>query len=110
MSALVWILFGVTVVLDVWGQTAFKIGLTEIENARQTRPFWMSVGRNLWVMGGCLGYALEACCWMYVVGHAPLSVVGPMAALFISTSAVPTSRSSVSNSATISASLPRSQG
>lgn len=81
MNALVWILFGITVVLDVWGQTAFKIGLTEIESAGGPHPFWVSVGRNPWIYGGFFGYVLEACCWMYVVGHAPLSVVGPMAAL-----------------------------
>ena len=81
MNNLIWALFGATVVLDVWGQTAFKIGLTEIERAGSHAPFWRSVARNQWIYVGCLGYALEACCWMYVVGHAPLSVVGPMAAL-----------------------------
>jgi undecaprenyl phosphate-alpha-L-ara4N flippase subunit ArnE len=81
MSALVWVLFAITVGLDVWGQTAFKFGLTSIESAGLERPFWLSVALSPWIIAGFLSYAVEACCWMYVVGHAPLSAVGPMAAL-----------------------------
>jgi drug/metabolite transporter (DMT)-like permease len=81
MSVLIWLLFASTVVLDVWGQTAFKLGLTGIEKAGLERPFWLSVALSPWIIAGFSGYVVEACCWMYVVGHAPLSVVGPMAAL-----------------------------
>ncbi|MGE3142580.1 MAG: EamA family transporter [Hyphomonadaceae bacterium] len=81
MSVLVWSLFAVTVVLDVWGQTAFKIGLNAIEANGQSSAFWLSLTRSPWIAIGFFSYVVEACCWMYVVGHAPLSVVGPMAAL-----------------------------
>lgn len=81
MSTLVWILFACTVVLDVWGQSAFKIGLNQIEASNAPAPFWLQVPRNPWIIAGFLSYVFEACCWMYVVGHAPLSVVAPMAAL-----------------------------
>jgi drug/metabolite transporter (DMT)-like permease len=39
------------------------------------------VAANVWVIAGFLGYCVEAVAWMYVVGHAPLSVVGPMASM-----------------------------
>ncbi len=80
MSPLVWMLFSMTVALDVWGQTAFKLGLDRMPAGIGGGRFWIAVATNPWVIGGFLGYCLEACCWMYVMGHAPLSVVGPMAA------------------------------
>ena len=81
MSPLVWCLFFLTVCLDVWGQTAFKLGLDRIEDGADGRAFWVGVLTSPWVIGGFLGYCIEAVAWMYVLGHAPLSVVGPMAAL-----------------------------
>ena len=80
MSALSWILFGITVVLDVVGQTAFKLGLDRIGDI-DGAPFWRGVATSPWIIAGLVGYTLEAAAWMYVLGHAPLSVVGPMAAL-----------------------------
>ncbi len=81
MSVLAWSLFALTVVLDVWGQTVFKLGLYRIEAANTGAPFWISVAKSPWVIAGFLGYCVEAVCWMFVLGHAPLSVVGPMAAM-----------------------------
>jgi drug/metabolite transporter (DMT)-like permease len=80
LSLLVWILFFMTVTLDVWGQTAFKLGLDRVPKAMSGGAFWLAVAANPWVIGGFLGYCVEASCWMYVMGHAPMSVVGPMAA------------------------------
>ena len=81
MSLTIWLLFALTVVLDVWGQTAFKLGLSGIDADVSGALFWRGVALNWWVAGGVTGYAAEAIAWMYVLGHAPLSVVGPMAAL-----------------------------
>jgi drug/metabolite transporter (DMT)-like permease len=80
VSPLVWILFFMTVSLDVWGQTAFKLGLEGTSKSLSGVGFWVAVAANPWVVGGFLGYCVEAACWMYVMGHAPMSVVGPMAA------------------------------
>ena len=80
MSALSWFLFGLTVVLDVFGQTAFKLGLDRIGEA-QGAAFWRAVATSPFVIAGFLGYCIEAVSWMYVLGHAPLSIAGPMAAL-----------------------------
>ena len=81
MSLTIWLLFALTVVLDVWGQTAFKLGLVRISTNASGAVFWQGVALNPWIITGIAGYAAEAFCWMYVLGHAPLSVVGPMAAL-----------------------------
>jgi len=81
ISPLVWGLFAVTVVMEVWGQTAFKLGLARLPAHLSGRAFWVRIILNPWVVGGFLGYAVEMVCWLYVVGHAPLSVVGPMAAI-----------------------------
>ncbi len=81
MSPLVWVLFFATVALDVWGQTAFKLGLERVPEGASGLAFWKGVVLNSWILGGFFGYCFEACFWLYVVGHAPLSVVGPMAAL-----------------------------
>lgn len=81
MSPLVWTLFFCTVCLDVWGQTAFKLGLDRLPQGAIGSAFWKALAASPWVVTGFLSYAVEACCWLYVVGHAPLSVVGPMAAL-----------------------------
>ena len=80
MSALSGFLFGLTVVLDVFGQTSFKLGLDRIGEAHGA-AFWRAVATSPFVIAGFLGYCVEAVSWMYVLGHAPLSIVGPMAAL-----------------------------
>ncbi len=81
MSGLNWLLFALTVVLDVFGQTAFKLGLDRMEDGVSGPAFWRGVATSPWVLGGFAGYCVEAVSWMYVLGHAPLSIVGPMAAL-----------------------------
>lgn len=81
MSLVSWILFGLTVTLDVFGQTAFKLGLDRIGKTVEGAAFWQAVATSPWVIAGFLGYCVEAVAWMYVLGHAPLSIVGPMAAL-----------------------------
>ncbi|MBW8814092.1 MAG: EamA family transporter [Caulobacterales bacterium] len=81
MTPLVWSLFGLTVTLDVFGQTAFKLGLDRIGDGPAGLDFWRGVATSPWVLAGLGGYCVEAVSWMYVIGHSPLSVVGPMAAL-----------------------------
>ena len=86
ISPLVWGLFAVTVAMDMWGQIAFKLGL----NSLARRPAGQSAGGpaswwamviHPWILAGLAGYGLEMVCWLYVVGHAPLTVIGPMAAI-----------------------------
>ena len=65
----------------MFGQTAFKLGLDSINDGAAGRTFWWAVAGSPWIVAGFLGYCLEAVSWMYVLGHAPLSIVAPMAAL-----------------------------
>lgn len=81
MTTPAWVLFGLTVVLDVFGQTAFKQGLDGVRDGATGWAFWRAVASSPWIVAGFLGYCVEAVSWMYVLGHAPLSIVGPMAAL-----------------------------
>jgi drug/metabolite transporter (DMT)-like permease len=81
MNLIAWCLFALTVSLDVFGQTAFKLGLDRIAPGRAGRVFWRAVLVSPWILAGFAGYCVEAVSWMYVLGHAPLSIVGPMAAL-----------------------------
>lgn len=80
MTPTMWLLFGLTVVLDVFGQTAFKLGLDRIGDV-DGAAFWGKLALSPWILAGLAGYCVEAVSWMFVVGHAPLSVVGPMASL-----------------------------
>jgi drug/metabolite transporter (DMT)-like permease len=77
----VWGLFVLAMALDVLGQTAFKSGLGRIPGSSTRARFWSSVALSPFILAGVAGYAVEACAWMYVLGHAPMSVVGPMATL-----------------------------
>ncbi|MGZ3402082.1 MAG: EamA family transporter [Phenylobacterium sp.] len=81
MSALSWSLFALTVLIDVFGQTAFKLGLKGMKQGVSGAAFWRAVATSPWVLAGFGAYCVEAMSWMYVLGHAPLSIVGPMAAL-----------------------------
>jgi drug/metabolite transporter (DMT)-like permease len=81
MSGLSWFLFALTVVFDVFGQTAFKLGLDGVADGVSGLAFWRAVAASPWVVAGFAGYCVEAVSWMYVLGHVPLSIVGPMAAL-----------------------------
>jgi drug/metabolite transporter (DMT)-like permease len=81
MNLVSWCLFGLTVLLDVFGQTAFKLGLDGMAQGAEGQAFWRAVATSPWIVAGFLGYCVEAVSWMYVLGHAPLSIVGPMAAL-----------------------------
>lgn len=81
MAPAVWAVFALTLSLDVLGQTAFKLGLRAIGDASRGSAFWLAIAKSPWIAAGVAGYAIEAGTWMYVLGHAPMSVVGPMAAL-----------------------------
>jgi drug/metabolite transporter (DMT)-like permease len=81
VSALIWTLFTLAIALDVAGQTAFKLGLGGVEGRTEGLAFWRALITNPWILAGVAGYVIEGGAWIYVLGHAPLSVVGPMAAL-----------------------------
>jgi drug/metabolite transporter (DMT)-like permease len=71
------VLFALTVVLDVAGQTAFKLGLSSPSDA----PLWKRVATSPMAMAGFAAYAVELVLWLAVLSRAPLSVAFPLAAL-----------------------------
>lgn len=77
---MVWAVFAASMSLEVWGQTAFKLGLDRLPNVSGL-AFWRALMLNGWIVGGLVGYTVETGCWLFVLAHAPLSVAGPMAAL-----------------------------
>lgn len=81
LTPAVWGLFVLAMALDVLGQTAFKSGLRRIAGSSTPTQFWSSVVLSPLILAGVAGYAFEACAWLYVLGHAPMSVMGPMAGL-----------------------------
>jgi len=80
VTSTVWAVFAASMLLEVWGQTAFKLGLDRLPDAPGA-AFWRALLTNGWVLGGLAGYTVETGCWLFVLAHAPLSVAGPMAAL-----------------------------
>ena len=79
VASWVWAVFAVTISLEVLGQTSFKLGLDRIPSASGP-AFWRALALSPLIGAGIVAYAVEACTWMVVLGHAPMSVVAPMAA------------------------------
>jgi undecaprenyl phosphate-alpha-L-ara4N flippase subunit ArnE len=77
VTPLLVVLFALTVVLDVAGQTAFKLGLDASDDA----PLWHRVATSPMAMAGFAAYTLEIVLWLVVLSRAPLSVAFPLAAL-----------------------------
>ncbi len=77
MTAPLVAIFAVTVLLDVAGQVAFKIGL----NASLSGPLWRRILASPPTLAGMAAYALELVLWLAVLSQADLSVAYPAAAL-----------------------------
>ena len=69
-------LFALTILLDVAGQTAFKLGL-----ARTGGSLWRHVATSPAALAGIGFYSVEIVLWLAVLSQAPLSVAFPAAAL-----------------------------
>lgn len=77
MTFHIYALIAVTIILEIIGQIAFKIGLT----GQDELPLWRRVVTSLPIMLGVLSYAVELVLWLIVLTVAPLSVAFPLAAL-----------------------------
>jgi drug/metabolite transporter (DMT)-like permease len=69
--------FAATVLLDVAGQLAFKLGL----NVPRQGPLWRRVLASPATLAGVAAYGLELVLWLVVLSVADLSVAYPAAAL-----------------------------
>ena len=76
MSPILALLLCLTIVLDVAGQTAFKLGLVSAEG-----PLWRRVVTSPATLAGVAAYGVELLLWLAVLSMAPLSVAFPVAAL-----------------------------
>jgi drug/metabolite transporter (DMT)-like permease len=77
VTPLLVLLFALTVALDVFGQTAFKLGLSQPSEA----ALWRRVLTSPLTMAGFFAYGIELLLWLAVLSRAPLSVAFPLAAL-----------------------------
>lgn len=77
MTPFLVLLFALTVLLDVVGQTLFKLGLSRPSDA----PLWRRVLLSPVTMAGFLAYGVELLLWLAVLSRAPLSLAFPLAAL-----------------------------
>lgn len=77
MSPAIIAAFAGTVILDVAGQIAFKLGL----NAQHRGPLWRRVLASPATLAGVAAYGLELVLWLAVLSVADLSLAYPAAAL-----------------------------
>ena len=83
MTPLTLAMFLATILLDVVGQTCFKLGLNAIEarDVPGTPVFWRHVAGSPMIWSGLVAYAVELGLWVAVLARMPLSVAFPLASL-----------------------------
>jgi uncharacterized membrane protein len=84
MTAVILALVALTVLFDVIGQLAFKIGLDrlpELAGGFSLMGFWQQLLKAPLLWTGIITYVLEFVTWLTVLSMAPLSLVFPAAAL-----------------------------
>ncbi|MDB5972571.1 MAG: EamA-like transporter [Hydrocarboniphaga sp.] len=78
------LLIAATIVLDVFGQLGFKLGLNGIgdSHADARRPaFWLRLFTQRWLLLGIAAYACEFFLWLAVLSRVQLSIAFPLASL-----------------------------
>ncbi|XOC83581.1 hypothetical protein RE429_31185 (plasmid) [Microvirga sp. M2] len=77
MTPVLIILMAATILLEVAGQIAFKMGLSRAPEG----PVWRKVLASPAIVLGVAAYAVELGMWLGVLSLAPLSIAFPLAAL-----------------------------
>lgn len=70
-----------TILLDVVGQLAFKLGLNGRPDSDPQRSFVVRVARSPMIWAGIAAYTVELCAWLFVLSRLQLSVAFPIAGL-----------------------------
>lgn len=85
MTATIAILFALSVVCDVGGQLAFKLGADRLPDARDAgaRRFALRLVGEPWLIFGLAIYAVEFLLWTRILTLVPLSIAFPVASLNI---------------------------
>lgn len=84
MTPTVVLLIAFSIVLDVIGQLAFKLGLDRLPEQKggfRLRSFWVQIAGAPMLWFGVGAYVVEFITWLLVLSLAPLSLVFPAASL-----------------------------
>jgi len=84
MTPTVVLLTAFSILLDVIGQLAFKLGLDRLpaqEGGFRLRSFWVQIAGAPMLWFGVGAYVVEFITWLLVLSLAPLSLVFPAASL-----------------------------
>lgn len=84
MTPAVVLLIALSVLLDVVGQLAFKLGLDRLpeqEGGFRLRSFWVQLAGAPLLWCGVGAYVIEFITWLLALSLAPLSLVFPAASL-----------------------------
>ena len=84
MSTVAIILFIFSVICDVLGQIAFKIGADRLHEADPSLGgFLRGLLKNQWVLLGVATHAIEFFIWLRILAEVPLSLAFPLASVNI---------------------------
>lgn len=81
MSGWAMLLLAASILIDIGGQIAFKLGVQRLEARSVTRPFWQAMPTEPWIVIGVILYAGEFLAWIGVLQNMPLSLAMPFMAL-----------------------------
>ncbi|WP_346832320.1 transporter [Pseudomonas abietaniphila] len=84
MTPTVVLLTALSILLDVIGQLAFKLGLDQLpehEDGFRLGHFWRQIAGAPLLWCGVSAYVIEFITWLFVLSLAPLSLVFPAASL-----------------------------
>jgi drug/metabolite transporter (DMT)-like permease len=84
MTPTVVLLTALSILLDVIGQLAFKLGLDQLpehEGGFRLGRFWRQIAGAPLLWCGVSAYVIEFITWLFVLSLAPLSLIFPAASL-----------------------------
>jgi drug/metabolite transporter (DMT)-like permease len=84
LSASTFLLIAATILLDVFGQLGFKLGLNRADvsdSSAAGHVFWLRLFTQPWLLFGIAAYALEFFLWLAVLSRIELSIAFPLASL-----------------------------
>lgn len=87
MSAVLLLLFSLSLACDIGGQLCFKLSADhKTPDSAPTesagwRKYWIQLTRSPWLWGGVAIFVLEFIIWLQVLARAPLSLALPVASL-----------------------------
>jgi drug/metabolite transporter (DMT)-like permease len=81
MSPTYALLIAVTLVLDVMGQFALKLGVYHVDDSAAGIRFWQALFSQPWLLLGVAAFAVEFILWLAVLSVVDLSIAYPLVSL-----------------------------